>query len=434
MSSDGSPRILVINLHSSRNAGDAALLEMTLSELLGAFSGPQVTLAMNEVNTAYQERDLGRVRVVPSFASLCKAYAAGAGGLRQAGATIRVLAIALAAAVCYRVEGHLPTWLPSDMRELLAAYVTADLVVSCPGNIFASVSRIGKPFLLSALTVAYALMLRKPLYVLPQSIGPFRAGWQRSMVTRLYSRARLICVREPVSLQLARALGLPETRLRLIPDLAFALPESPPGEAQRFLDLLGVPGQGPKLGVTVINRLVRYVDEATWDAYESAVAGALTAHLQRNGGSVIFFPQVTGPSAREDDRNAARRIVAAMGNPAQAIVVEEPLSPAMLKALYGRMDAFIGTRMHSVIFAVSMNVPTLLIEYLSKTRGLAEMLGLEEWCLELAQLNQVTLQDMLERLWRERSVLHQTLADTVPALRTATGQAGAAVARDFYGR
>jgi len=434
MSPNGPLRILVINLHSSRNAGDAALLEMTLSELRSAFSGPQVTLAMNEVNTSYQERDPGQVRVVPSFASLCKAYAVGSSGLRQAGATARVLAAALPAAVWYRVQGQLPSWLPSDTRDLLAAYVTADLVVGCPGNVFASIGRIGKPFLFSALAVAYALMLRKPLYVLPQSIGPFRADWQRGVLRQLYSRARLICVREPVSLRLARALGLPETRLRLVPDLAFALPQSPTEEAQRFLDSLGVPVHGPRLGVTVINRLLRYVDEATWDQYESVLACVLTAHLRQHGGSVIFFPQVTGPSEREDDRNAARRIVAAMGNPEQAIVVEEPLPPAMLKALYGLMDAVIGTRMHSVIFATSMNVPTLLIEYLSKTRGLAEMLGLEEWCLELTQLNRNVLEDMLERLWQERSILRQALAGTVPALCADAGLAGAAVARDYYGR
>jgi colanic acid/amylovoran biosynthesis protein len=433
MSPRSQPNILVVNLHSTQNAGDAALLEMTIRALQGAFPEPQIALAMNEPDASFHERDAAHVLVVRSFASLCEAFTAGAGALRQVVATARVVALSLPSALWYRASGRPPRWLPVDMREILSVYMTADLVVSCPGNIFASVSRIGKPFLLSAFAVAYALLLRKPLYVLPQSIGPLRARWQRVVLREIYTRARLICLREPVSLRLARAIGLPSARLRLIPDLAFVLPPSSSDEAARFLAGLGMPSQGPRLGVTVVNRLLRYVDEATWDQYEAVMARTLTDHLHRHGGSVIFFPQVIGPSDREDDRNAARRIVGAMGCPEQAIVVNEPMTPSLLKASYGLMDVFIGTRMHSVIFAVSMNVPTLMIEYLAKARGLAEMLNLEPWRLELTQIDESALGGLLEQLWEERFTVRQTLASIVPGLCDAAGSAGTAIAEDFYG-
>jgi colanic acid/amylovoran biosynthesis protein len=322
------------------------------------------------------------------------------------------------------------TW---ELRDLLRAYTDADLVVGCPGNIFASTGRVGKTLVISALTVAYALLLGKPFYVLPQSIGPLREGWPRRVTGALYRRARLVFAREPLSFRVGQELGLKPERLRLAPDLAFALPPAPRAEAQTILKRLGL-SEGPCLGVTVINRLLRTVDDRTWDRYEASVAYALRRFMVENEAHVVFLPQVTGPTAREDDREAARRVVAAMGDPPAAVVLDDILPPAVLKALCGEMDAFVATRMHSAIFALGMGVPTLMIEYLAKTRGLAEMLGLESWRLDLTEVEPDRLVDALDRLWRERDAYRRRLAETIPPLAAAASDVGRMIAQDFYGR
>ncbi len=422
-------QIVILNLHSAQNAGDAALLEMAASSLLAAFPAARVTLAMNEPAAAYADRWPGRVAVTPSFAALCQAPT----GAPRLGALARAVLLSLAAALLYRLGRRSFDWLPPALRSLLLAYMDADIAVSCPGNIFATKGRVGLPFLLAAYTVGYALLLGKPLYVLPQSIGPLRRGWERGLVRWLYGRARRVFVREPVSLRLAQAIGLPAARLTLAPDMAFALPAAPREEALARLAAAGVRANadaGPRVGVTVINRLIRHVDADVWDRYEAALAEALAGFARSQGATVIFFPQVIGPSEREDDRVAGQRIIAQMALGEQAILLEEPAPPALMKAMYAELDLLVGTRMHSAIFALSSGVPTLMIEYLHKVRGLAEMLGLTQWTLNLTEVDAGRLRQTLDALWADREAVRQHLAAILPGLMREVESVGRLIAQD----
>jgi colanic acid/amylovoran biosynthesis protein len=421
--------ILMINLHSTQNAGDAALSDMAVACMRIAFPGARMTLAMNEPDPAYETTDPDGIRVVCSFAALCGA----AFGRPRLGALIRIVAASLAAAAVYRARRRPPSWLPSDLRPLLSAYMDADLAVSKPGNVFATMGRVGMPFLLEAVAAAYAVVLGKPLYVLPQSIGPLRRRWERAAVRGLFSKARTVYVREPVSMRLAQEIGLPAQRLYLVPDMAFALPQATAEEAVRVLEAAGA-GTGLRVGVTVINRLIRHVSQEDWDRYEMAVADTLARFARTHGVTVVFFPQVIGPTEREDDRVAARRIMARMGQGNRAVLLEEPVPPKLLKAMYGEMELMVATRMHSAIFALSNGVPTLMIEYLHKIRGLAEMLGMEQWALSLTEVNGTTLERTLEALWKDRLAVRYHLGRLMPGLVLQIASVSEAIARDYYAR
>jgi colanic acid/amylovoran biosynthesis protein WcaK/AmsJ len=420
-------KILLINIHASENAGDAAGLEMCIKGLESAFPQATITVPMNKPDMRYQERDPERVRILPSIGAHCGSDRDQRRFGRQIWELFRLLVISLPAAFWHRRWRRLPPWTPEDWRELLLSYAEADLVVSCSGNIFAMTARWGLPFVIAAYTVAYALLLRKPFYVMPQSIGPFSSAWQGAILRRLYSRAGIVMLREPLSLRLARQIGLPAERLRLTADPAFALPTLAPDASSPYVQAI-TKHEGPRLGVTAINRLLRRVDADAWERYESALAHGLGNFIREFGGQVIFFPQVTGPSEREDDRVAARRIKERMENPQQVILLEEALSPSSLKGLYGMVDAFVATRMHSAIFALSMGVPTLFIEYLSKTRGLVEMLGQEEWCIDLTQITDDLFWSKLEALWEQRAEVRQEIAGVVPGMVADAARVGQVVA------
>jgi colanic acid/amylovoran biosynthesis protein len=421
--------IVILNLHSAQNAGDAALLEMAVSSMLAAFPAATLDLAMNEPAAAYADRWPGRVAVTSSFSALCQAQE----GAPRMGPLIGAVFLSVAAALMFRLGRRSFNWLPPELRRLLLAYMRADVAVSCPGNIFATKGRVGMPFLLAAYTVGYALLLGKPLYVLPQSIGPLRRRWERVVVRRLYGQARHVFVREPVSLRLAQEIGLPAARLSLAPDMAFALPAAPREEALVRLRAAGV-GAGPRVGVTVINRLIRHVGADVWERYEAALADTLAGFARSQGATVIFFPQVIGPTEREDDRVAARRIIARMDFGEKAILLEEPVPPALMKAMYREIDILVATRMHSAIFALGGGVPTLMIEYLHKIRGLAEMLGLAEWTLSLTETEPGRLRQTLDALWENREAVRRHLDEIMPGLVREVESVGEIIGHEYYTR
>lgn len=425
-------KILLINAHSSQNAGDAALLEMALN-VLSVFKGSETVVLMNEPETNIHRHGSGSVQVMLSFMGHFTSLTAHRQARWRIGRIVWGLMLSLVAVFWYRVAGQLPRWLPSSWRELFLAYAEADLAINCPGNIFVTVGRLGMPFLVSAYTVAYALMMGKPLYVLPQSIGPLKRAWERMLVRYLYSKARLVFIREPVSFRLAQEIGLKSSRLRLVPDLAFAYQSASLEEGTDLLKRLLGQRRRPIVGVTVLNRLIRQVSDKEWDRYESAMVYALSNFIEKYGGSVIFFPQVVGPTEKEDDRVAARRIVTRMGNPEWVMVVDERVSPGVLKAMYGLTDIFIATRMHSAIFALSMGVPTVLIEYLHKMHGLAEMLEIEEWTLKLSEVIETNLWETLDALWQKRFVVRCHLMNRIPDLVREVYLVGRIIAEDFCG-
>lgn len=420
-------RILVVNLHSARNVGDAMLTDATVSQLRGAFPEATITLAMNQPD--YVPAAPG-VQVMPSLISDARPYHEADGDRWRHSILVITTLEVLLDMLCARLIGRAWPWHRRSVRQLLQEYRGADLVLSCAGNVFFTMGRVGMPFLAAALTAACAHGFRKPLYVLPQTVGPLERAWERRVVRALYSRARLVFVRDRRSAELLGHMGL--HNVRVVPDLSFSRGDEAAAAAQSHV----LPGLAtaarPLLGVTVINRILRRIPDDTYGAYERAVADTVASFLATHGGTAVFFPQVTGPGRREDDRVATERVIAMMPEGREhTIFVDEVLPPERLRAAYAVADVFLATRMHSAILALTSCVPTLAIEYLAKTEGMMSMMGLGEWVLSLSALDGDVLGRRLEALYERRQEVRDHLAQVVPEVARRAGGVGQAIAEDM---
>ena len=112
----------------------------------------------------------------------------------------------------------------------------------------------------------------------------------------------------------------------------------------------------------------------------------------------IFVPQVIVENG--NDTIVAQEIKDLLPTKIQEnfIILNDDLSPMQIKGLIENFDFFIGTRMHSNIFATSMNVPTVAIAYEKKTNGIMKMLNLEEYIIEMDNITSDELTKKLEKL------------------------------------
>jgi colanic acid/amylovoran biosynthesis protein len=112
-----------------------------------------------------------------------------------------------------------------------------------------------------------------------------------------------------------------------------------------------------------------------------AVRGVLREGLAER---VALVAHCHGPTPHEDDRVATRALAERLqGLPVRA--VEEDLAPRELVALYGRARAVVGTRFHSVIFALAAGTPAFAVSYFGpKAQGIMDMLGMSELCADTA--------------------------------------------------
>jgi colanic acid/amylovoran biosynthesis protein len=98
-----------------------------------------------------------------------------------------------------------------------------------------------------------------------------------------------------------------------------------------------------------------------------------------------------------------------------ASVLTDSFDHRTIKAMYGDLDLLVGTRFHSVIFAMTSSVPVLAIEYEHKTSGIMHDLGLDEWVHDIATVDAATLIAGLRGLVARRAEVMARLAERMPA-------------------
>jgi colanic acid/amylovoran biosynthesis protein WcaK/AmsJ len=421
--------VLLINVHSMLNTGDAALTLETIRQLKDNFPGCHITLLMDDPDT----RSVDAKVLESIFAWVRSPYKTGRAAWNF-WHLILLPAATLLPILTYRLFGK-PFYLltPGRLRAAIQSHLNANLVVSKPGG-YLYTSRSGLRLVVIIYTLALVWLSGKPLYMFPQSFGPLARRWEGRLLRWILDKARVVMAREPVSMELLQKFHIHRPRLCLLPDTAFAFVAASPQVAGEWLRENGLDqaSERPLLGLTVLNWSAGDLNFNRQDNYEAACAAAIRHFVGQLGGRAILFPQVTGPNADSDDRIPARRIVARLRDIASSILqIEQQIPPDLIKALYGKLDILIGTRMHSNIFALSEGVPVIAIGYLHKTRGIASMLDLDRWVLDIQSITRESLVDKLVELWEERRAVSAQIAGILPSLVEQSKRAGLFCAEDY---
>lgn len=378
--------ILIVNAHSARNLGDAAILQATLQQLSGAFPNAAITLAANDPES-WQEFD--GLTVVPSLCSWAADCRQGDFRRRLWQVPFVLLWLVLAS-VLYRLGRWKLLWGNGQKRCLLAAYYEADMVLSCGGgNLYAHHSP-SPAFFWALMAPGFALALDKPVYLLPQSVGPITGQRQRAFARFVLNRVRRLMVRESISLAFCQQELNLRSPLHLFPDLAFGLESGL---------LPARPGQPIQVGVTVIDRAAQNPRFQKQDAYEAAVEQALATLHREHDAQITIFVQCFGPSPDQDDRLAAQRLAGKLADAGiPAVLADEFVDPRFLQKAYAQMDIVIATRMHSAILALGAGTPAVVISYQPKARGMMADFDLGAYEVDISEVTARKLADMAAEL------------------------------------
>ena len=414
--------ILVTNAYSARNRGDAAIIIGMVESLRRSslFRDAEIRVSSGD-HPADSERL--PVPVVPSFHSL-KNRISNNSGANSLYFLLVLLPFSLLWAVAWRFgRFDLPT--PGGLRELMRTYARADVVVAAGGGYLYTTSAIhgNVVLLINVYSFFFAVLLGKPVFLYSQSIGPFAGSWQSWFVRLALSKVRLVEVREEFSGQLLDGWRMP-TPVQLTIDAAFLLKPRPPAEDLEFAGLRAE----PTVGMTV-RRWFR--DREQQVRYEKTIAAFVDWLIEERRAEVVLLPQVTYSEGLDDDRETARNMVRWVNQKDHVRVVEDELSAGEIKWLCGRVDFFVGTRMHSNIFALSSGVPTLAIAYQPKTQGIMSELGLDDCVLPIEGLALEELQTVFDAMVGRKSEIRNRLGSTIPSLEVKALEAGQLIADNF---
>jgi polysaccharide pyruvyl transferase CsaB len=199
--------------------------------------------------------------------------------------------------------------------------------------------------------------------------GPLETQWGRRYARWIAMLSEVLLLRDPESLELLRELGVPQSKLRLVADLAFA-----PG-----LDLPQKErGNSPLLGVSVFN----FFEYIHGDVEAGACCRAQVAACLDNvvdSGISIRFVSMQGPFGG-NDAEEARKIRELMRNPDHVEILAYRDDPEETYKLISECTWFIGMRLHSLIMALLASVPMAAISYHPKVESFMGSMGRVRSC------------------------------------------------------
>lgn len=239
---------------------------------------------------------------------------------------------------------------------------------------------------------AIAKKFNIPYFLLGHSIGPFDDFISKHIVNFFLKNATLIYTRESISAKMfIKDLGFDNTKIKIIPDCAFYLT---PLYSERIISILSdYKLEKNKFWVITVRK---WTDKKNNEFFLNEMAKLIKKILSNNlTDRVVLVANTLGPTKIEDDRDITALLYKKVKE-LPVVKIEDDLLPRELVALYGEAELLIGTRFHSVIFALDAGTPVYAISYYGpKAWGIMEMLGMKDLCIDMESF---TSEDVYKRL------------------------------------
>ncbi|MCF6351464.1 MAG: polysaccharide pyruvyl transferase family protein [Cyclobacteriaceae bacterium] len=276
--------------------------------------------------------------------------------------------------------------LNKSQKQSFEVFQKIDYLFVKGGGFLHSYGGIADPYIMyfQLFDVFLAHKLGKKIIILPNSIGPFKnklAGW---IVTKALSKCALVSVREGVSGQFMKTQNIPHL---ISPDLGFYLRPSQKDYTNYLLGH-GVPVKTSK-NIAITLRPYRFDGKENAGRLYTAYLNKMEEVVERLlklGYAVTLLSHTYGPSLHEDDRVALRPIYMHLSEKYKNLTYlhDKNLNCTQLEKIYSYYDVVIGTRFHSVIFALNVDTPAIAIAYGgNKAYGIMQDMELEEYVVPI---------------------------------------------------
>jgi colanic acid/amylovoran biosynthesis protein len=307
------------------------------------------------------------------------------------------------------------------LRTLQNADIVADISA---GDSFSDIYGM-RAFFYGALPKMLAIMLKKNLILLPQTIGPFKRALAKAIAEYILNRASIVYSRERNGLgELVGYFknGTINEKVRFCCDVGFALEPAKPNEdeIQSLLKLRGrkciiigvnISGLLYNGGYTRNNMFGLMVD------YRQMVLQVITLLMRNENTSVLLVPHAFHPPEHiESDQGACAQIYDALraryGDRIE--LVRGTYNQSEIKYIIGMCDFFIGSRMHACIAALSQNIPTVAIAYSKKFKGVMDSIGVGNRVADPREMQEQEILNIISKAYEERETIKSHLEQTMP--------------------
>lgn len=255
----------------------------------------------------------------------------------------------------------------------------------------------------------------KPVYVMGTSIEPMYNKIVKKFTDNILKKMTHVYAREIITYNYLKKI-LPQDKFTLIPDMAFMLED----KKKKFKNITYLKKRCNKIyGLTVRkwNFPNYHNPNILMENYVNSLVEFINEEVEKNNNAFVFVPQVI--VSHGNDADVANQIKEKLKdrNKNNFLVLTDDLSPIEIKSLIGNFDYFIGTRMHSNIFATSIKIPTIAIAYEKKTIGIMHTLGLDDYVIKMNNITVNVLREKVLEQKNNRKKIIKHLDEEIPEIR-----------------
>ena len=395
------PHVLVVNQHGDNRGDEAALLAMCAG--IEAELGPTQFTVIHQFNNAAAgpmlRPDAQWITLkLPKFEAL------------------RILVY-----VCLRIFGLRPHFLLGSLgKKTIAAYETADVVVSAPGGPYFGDLYIGHEAV-HWLYVWLAKLHHVPAVLYATSAGPFQKKWANPFRRYTYRCFSRLFVRDEISAGHIHSLfaGRRNVNIEVSVDSALQVSIAP-------IDRL--PEEDQLIVVSAIHW--PYPNDPSpqlrQKEYDTSVVEAIKIFADGRPTQVVFVPQLYGSIHR--DTPYLEGLVRLVPTNIRCEVLSDTKSSNEQRAVFAAADWVIAGRYHPAVFAVSAAVPLLCIAYEHKATGVLQAAGVPDAVLSIEEVSVEVVRAKARELLAGKANLLARLNVAQLALREVSSRTSVAVA------
>jgi len=314
--------------------------------------------------------------------------------------------------------------LPAKLEPIIMkAYAEADVVIlplmDGINSIYSFETLLGCLY-----KIFIAKILGKPVMLYAVHIGPFEdttKGKICTFLTRLVlDRVDVITVRGFTSITWLKKMGVSNPRVYVTADPAFLLEPCLNERVKRFIEGFDH-RRNPVIGINTSALLYRYGFlhcenlRLKFLAYVKLLSMIVDYLVEEINAVVILVPHsfILG----DDDREVSEYVLNSVRDSSRVRCIVEEFTPEELKAIIGHLDLFVATRHHPFIHAISMHVPTIGIDYISKMKDTAAVCTYDEWVRDIKDLSYESLIFQINLLWSNREYVKTSLVEKARRMR-----------------
>jgi len=387
-------RLLIVQSYNA-NKGNSSVIHAMKRTLLAGWPDLCIALTAYDPNKAQQEYGLESSDWLIDLRRIKLAKAKALKGLYIICEGLWIL-YSMLWLIISRIGLHLPV--PRFKKKTIQLYLRSNVVVLPGGHLFTNLNSFITN-LAHFYGLFFAVGLKKRCMIYAETIGPFFGIWGpiSFLLTRfLLKKVDAVSVRDKNSLQYCRGLK----NVYLTAECVFGL-ETDRSLAEHLPDVVRMESDGRlRVGATIHHIFYRrFFSHAQYVALMAAIFDRIIADFDAE---ILVIPMEDSCHGG-GDRPIIREMIGAMKEAQHIHVLEGDHDCILTSSVLARMDIFIGTKTHSIVYGLKSSVPTISISYHDKANEFMEMFGMLDHAINLKELTVEALLGIFRKVVQNRA-------------------------------